>query len=119
LFHCYFEFRIELLQHSTGIKHPLAAEPSIVVSCEYFEAILEVHVSMAMEVFGENLVLTLEVEDGAEGCSTRLYTFNWKTGDAKCVSNATTFWQSWHYLGESRPSLCQILASLFSTKTFF
>jgi hypothetical protein len=74
----------------------LATKPTIFVCREFFEEINLTRTSMTMEVFGENLVLTLAVTGVEQDCFSRLYAFNWKTGDAKCVSNATAFWQSWY-----------------------
>lgn len=78
----FLELKIHLFQHSTGNAHPLAEKHSIIL-CRELVVNFEDTISMAMEVFGENLVLTVDVPRNFK----RMYVYNWKTGVEKCVSD--------------------------------
>jgi hypothetical protein len=112
------EFTVKLIQHSTGLAHPLAAIPSISVCRDVYEDADAAEASMSMEIFGENLVLTLAIEGAEQDSFIRLYTFNWKTGTTICVSNMfgilkvveLTFGKAahsrvehWHHCSRQRP----------------
>lgn len=79
------EFRLVLLQHSTGNIHPFAMEPNILVCRDVVSNMRFKFVSSSIEIFGENLVLTIGTRAGAE--LGWMYVYNWKTGKAKCVRN--------------------------------
>lgn len=71
-----YDFRVSLIQHSSGKPHPTAAKPTFSI----FQAPgLTTDVSLQMGIVGENLVLAFVLP------FQRFYFYNWKTGENKGV----------------------------------
>jgi hypothetical protein len=86
-----FELKVHLSEHPTGKTHPRAVKPSITLYRvpEGTKIDDDAEIAMAMEVFGENLVITNEVNSlPSDDNFVFLYIYNWETGDAKCVSRS-------------------------------
>lgn len=79
------ELRLVLLQYSTGNAHPLAMEPNILLFRNDVSKNCYNFMASNIEIFGENLVLTIRLLKAGTVEVDCMYVYNWKTGQAKCV----------------------------------